>query len=77
MAQNEVIRPFLYQATSYPAGTFSSGDPAPFWFSSVLSLACWQELYEPVEKEGSVDYLIHQGKKEGYRSVQEDVIWTA
>lgn len=40
MAQNEVIRLFLYQATSYPAGTVLSGDPAPFWFTLVLSLAC-------------------------------------
>lgn len=77
MVQNEVIHPFLYQATSYPTGTFLSGDSAPFWFTPALSLACWQELYEPVEKEGSVDYLIHQGKKERCRSVQEDAIWTA
>lgn len=77
MAQNEVIHLFLYQATSYPAGTFLSGDPAPFWFTPVLSLACWQELYELVEEEGSVDHLIHKGKKERYRSVQEDAIWTA
>lgn len=30
-----------------------------------------------MEKEGSVDHLIHKGKKERYRSVQEDAIWTA
>lgn len=28
-----------------------------------------------MEKEGSVDYLILQVKKEKYRSVQEDAVW--
>lgn len=55
MAQNEVTGPFLYQATSYPAGTFSPGDPAPLWFAPALSLACRQELYELVEEGSSVD----------------------
>lgn len=77
MAQSEVIHPFLYQATSYPKGTLLSGYPAHFWITPVLSLACWQELYELVEKEGSVDFLIHQGEKERQRWVQEDAIWMA